>query len=206
MRIKDMIDNYIKGQKEDKYHIPVIGVFHASECGKCPRFIYLDKTDSAKPKPLTQRSFLVGRMFHDFIEKNILKDYKLEQQIQGKIGDITIVGRVDALNDKEIIELKTTSGMGYITKPSKEYIIQLNIYMHFTGIHEGRIVYINKNNMNTLEFLVKYNKELFEHTINKLRFIHQKLKEKVNPMVIDPEITPYCYNCRYRSLCFKNQY
>lgn len=206
MSIKERIEKYLNLEEEEEYYSIKPNEFHASECGKCPRQIYFDKTEPVAPNIESKKNFAVGNIFHEYIQYNILKEYTIEDQIKGIIEDLIIVGRIDAHDDKEIIELKSSSNAKAIQRPYQDHIIQINIYMHFTGIHRGRIVYINKNNLDITEFVIHYNKLLFESTINKIKYLNQKIKERVDPMTISPDISPLCSYCNYKKKCFKREW
>lgn len=188
------------GRDKEYYKIKP-SVYHISSLGMCPRLIFFDTTLNVEKDEEVLRIFLVGNIFHKWMQDNLLSDYTLEYEINKEFDGIKLVGRIDAINDKEILELKTCSSIGYIRKIKPEHIAQINTYMGITGIHNGRIIYIEKNNLNTKEFNIKFSGTLFDETIRKIKMIDRKIKENANYKDIIPAMSPNCYNCLYRIQC-----
>jgi len=204
--MKSRIEKYLQEKKDSEYYQIKEGVFHSSECGLCPRLIYLSRTNPVEDSIETKKIYLVGNIFHKFIEKNLFKDYACEKKIEYNNKDFKIVGKVDAYNDKEAIDFKTCKDARYVYEPKKEYIVQMNIYLKILGLDKGRIIYIGKNLFDIKEFEIKYNEKLFRATETKIRFIHNKLKQKADPNEININPSPFCYYCRYsKEYCFKEQ-
>lgn len=207
MDINFEVEKYL-GKKEtdiDYYSIKS-GIFHVSEISYCPRFIYLSRTEPIESNLETKKYFLIGNLFHDFFEKEILKEYSCEQKIEYDLGELKIIGKADAYNETEVIDLKTCKDTKYIYAPKEGDIIQLNIYMKILGLKDGRLIYIGKNDLSIKDFKIKFNEKLFEESIKKIRFIQDKLNKKADYKEISIEPSSKCYYCKYIRRCFKKQY
>jgi len=200
------IENFLSKDKDQEYYKVKDGFYHASECGQCLRFIYLSRIKPIEDNPELKKIYLIGNIFHDFFEKELFKDYTCEKKIIYINPDFQIVGKADAFNDQEVLDFKTCKNVRYIFEPKKEHIIQLNIYMKILGLKQGRIIFIDKNDLKIKEFEVEYDEELFKETINKLKFINKKLKEKADFKEINIEAGKQCFYCKYAKTCFPKQW
>lgn len=83
-----------------------------------------------------------------------------------------------------VVDIKTAglSAWGYI--PKNENMMQLNIYMHETGIHHGLLLYINPDTGKYRAVYVPYSQTVVEGIFNKYKFI---LKHKCQKTLPDRE-------------------
>jgi len=83
--------------------------------------------------------------------------------------------------------------------------MQLQLYMHVLGIHNGVLLYLDKKNLKSKVFTVEYKKEEAEHIINRFRALHKLLNYDALP---DPESREskstvwMCKMCEYRNRCY----
>ena len=62
-----------------------------------------------------------------------------------------------------------------LKEPTKEAFQQIQLYMHFFNIHDGILLYENKNDQNIKCFNVKYDKDVVESILHRL----QKIKVSI---------------------------
>ena len=203
--MKDRLSKFLAKKKDEDYYAIKPGIFHASESGKCSRYIFLERTNRIEDTTEQKKYFLLGDIFHEFFLKHLFQDYICEQEISYDCGDFKIVGRADAYNAEEVIDLKTCKDANYIFEPKPENVVQINIYMRILELNKGRLIYIGKNNLSIKEFKIKYDEDLFRKTLKKLRFINNKLKNKADYTEINIQPNPKCYYCKYNKICYPNQ-
>jgi len=203
MDFEERVSEYLlKKEEEDKEkHKNLPHVYSISSLGYCPRSIYFDKVAPVEESEETKSIFIVGNILHEWVQNNLYKDCNFEVEIEKKMDDITLRGRIDIINDFEIVELKTTSSLSYQRKPKEEHIVQINTYMGLTGVHKGKIVYIQKNDFHSKTFEVKFNQNIFDETIKKIKKIDKQITDNIEYKDITPRMSPNCYYCKYRSFC-----
>ena len=149
----ELIDNYLKKGFRSK----TIGRYYPSEVGGCLRKTWFSYKKPKEREKGVMRIFEAGNRMHDFITEVIESEKNphvvlLETEIPVKIleQDFLISGRIDDLvllkinNEKYLVEVKSTK---YLPKePNKSHEMQLQLYMHSKGIHNGIILYMQKDN------------------------------------------------------------
>jgi len=206
-----LIDNYLVKELKPKS----IGRYYPSEVGGCLRKTWFSYKAPKETDTALTRIFQAGNMLHDFIT-DVLKSEKneeielLDSEIPIKIeqSDFVISGRIDNLvlvkiNDEQyLIEVKSTRFLP--EQAAEAHEMQLQLYMHATGIHQGIILYIQKDNLQTDWFNVKYNSE----TVNKILDRFQKLHESlITDKIPEAEARKnsekkwMCKNCPYLEEC-----
>jgi CRISPR/Cas system-associated exonuclease Cas4 (RecB family) len=209
----DLIDNYFSRTKKPKK----LGNYYPSEIGSCLRKTYFSYKI---PKDLDKdvlRIFEAGNNLHDLIT-DILDSKKnphielLETEMSFKQdeGEFTISGRIDNLilakehNKKILIEVKSTKFLPRIANDT--HVSQLQLYMHNTGIHDGIVLYVQKDNLQTKAFNFKYNDKLAEDIIKRFHGLHHCLKLDILPPAEAKLIKDknwMCNYCEYREECDK---
>ena len=161
----EMIDNHLKREHRAKG----IGRYFPSEIGTCMRKIWYTYKYPMDVRPELLKIFEVGNIMHDFVvevlksEKNPhIELLKSEFPFKEQIEDFLISGRIDNLilvkadNKNILVEVKSTKSIDYVHEASPHNIVQLQLYMHFIGIHDGMLLYIDKRDLRTRIFEIKY--------------------------------------------------
>ena len=157
---------------------------------------------------------------HEFITKVIESEKNphielLETEIPFKLelNNIIISGRIDNIILLKIngiiyiVEIKSTSSLKHTENPNLSNILQLQLYMHFKKIHNGLILYIEKNTLKTKTFEVKYDQEQAQLAIDRLLAIHSHLTNNKLPepeAKLDEEMLWQCKFCDYQEECGNN--
>jgi len=180
------IDKYLDSQTQDAAER---SYFYVSELGKSKKDIY-NSIVNKKPFDANARVKRIlenGNKVHEryltlFAEMGIL----VAAEINAVSNDL-IHGRLDALiTDRKrnyVVEIKSTSMWSFnkLTKPSTPHMLQVQFYMYYTNIHQGFVLYENKNDQNIKCFYVELNKELVENTIKELKELKIMIKNRQEP-------------------------
>jgi CRISPR/Cas system-associated exonuclease Cas4 (RecB family) len=164
-----------------------------------------------------QRIFEMGNILHDFVvevlksEKNPnVELLKSEFPFRVKVADFIVSGRVDNLillkrdGKSVLVEVKSTKDVKYVKKASKGHAMQLQLYMHFTGVHNGIILYIGKSDLQSKIFEVKYDPKEADKIISRFKALHKCLKTDKMPepeAKQDEEMGWMCRYCEYSDRC-----
>ncbi|VVB76432.1 CRISPR-associated exonuclease Cas4 [Candidatus Tiddalikarchaeum anstoanum] len=211
-----LIDNHIKRETRPKG----IGKYYPSEVGTCLRKTWYSYKYPSEIEPELAKIFEMGNIIHDFIVQ-VLKSEKnpeislLESEFPFKvdIDDFMISGRVDNMikvklsGEVYLIEVKSVKDIKYTKEAAPHNIVQLQLYMHFTGVHNGLLLYVDKGNLKTKVFEIEYNKEKAEEIVNRFKMLHKHLKEDIMPEPegrAHKEIEWMCKLCEYRDKCEKD--
>jgi len=129
-----------------------------------------------------------GTSKHKQIEPLLeLRGYTCEQKVEKTFyvplmttGEITLTGKCDAINDTEVLEVKTSEKL-YQT-PKEWHTMQLTLYLSLFNREKGRIVQpVVKKDGLYLKVLgeVKRNEEAFNKIIGKLQEFNLKVMEYI---------------------------
>ena len=199
-----------------------IGRYYPSEIGSCIRKVWYSYKHPMEVEPDRLKIFEIGNILHEFIlqvfksEKNINSikflsselPFKMDQKdfmISGRLDDVVIAKEDDK---KAIIEVKTVRDIRTTIKPNKHHIMQLQLYMHATGIHDGIILYVDKTNLKTKAFEIPYDEMHSLDILKRFRSLHELLKNDVLPIdeaKQSKETIWMCNMCEYRAKCDRNE-
>lgn len=211
-----LISNYVKREIREK----TVGRYYPSEAGNCMRKVFYSYKNPKEVDLELLKIFEAGNILHEFIvdvlesEKNPhIELLEKESPFRLEIDGIIISGRVDDIvvvkidNKVYLVEVKSTSSLKYTNEPHEAHVTQLQLYMHAKNIHNGLIIYLEKNTLQSKSFHIKYNEKGFEKIIQRLKEIHQHLKENKLPIPEARIISTknwMCKNCQYREECLKD--
>jgi len=180
------LDDIYKGVKRNPYEL------WASSLVFCPLKEFL----SYKYQPnniFIQDGLLAGKFIHLLLQKEFEnKGYKLEYRVTYPLfGRWILVGRIDAINSKEIIEIKTISTFNGLRK---HWIDQIILYMHMSNIHSGKIVVIERATGKITEYKVEYDENKAKRLIEIAKIVAKALVKGDITLVpsVDDERCKYC--------------
>ena len=212
-----MIDNHIAREHKPKS----IGRYYPSEVGNCIRKVWYSYKHPVELKPEVVKIFQLGNIMHEFVVE-VLKSEKnkgvqlLQSEVPLKIEtpEFTISGRVDDLvlvkesGKTVVVEVKSTKSIDFVREASESHVMQLQLYMHATGIHNGIVLYVDKGNLQSKQFEVKYSKRKVEETMERFKELHQLLLNDLLP-VDEAKRTQgkqwMCRFCEYEEKCSRNE-
>lgn len=111
-------------------------------------------------------------------------------------------------NDVILVELKSISdsGFNYLSKGAKEaHIMQLQLYMHLTGIKQGCLLYENKNNQEMKEFFIGYDPVMSQKIIEKIIAANKHVDDVTLPEREYQRTDFECRYCDFREICWPVQ-
>jgi len=212
-----LIDKHLERESKPKG----IGRYYPSEVGKCLRKIWYSYKYPKEVEPQLLKVFELGNIIHDFVAE-VIKSQKTpsvellreEFPVKMEIEDFTISGRVDDLmllkssGEQCLVEVKSTRNVDFVTKPQSQHESQIQFYMHASGIKKGILLYVDKRDLKTKTFEVKYCEEKSENIINRFKKIHETLKKDELPNPEAKEIREWNWMCNYceqKELCDENK-
>ncbi len=199
-----------------------IGRYYPSEIGGCIRKVWYSYKHPMEIEPDRLKVFEIGNILHDFIlqvfknEKNAnsIKFLTSELPFRMNLKDFIISGRLDDViiaqenSQKMIIEVKTVRDVRSTNKPNKNHVMQLQFYMHATGISNGIILYVDKTNLKTKAFEIVYDEKHSLDILKRFSSLHELLKKDVLPIdeaKQSKETVWMCNMCEYRAKCDGNE-
>jgi CRISPR/Cas system-associated exonuclease Cas4 (RecB family) len=137
-----------------------------------------------------------------------------ELPLQKDMKDFVISGRLDDLlllkedGKKVLVEVKSTKSIDFTAEASRSHAMQLQLYMHITGVHDGIVLYVDKNNLKSKAFEINYDPEQAEEIFK--RFIELNLCLVSEQLPLDeakrePALMWMCRYCEYVDKCDKNE-
>lgn len=198
-----------------------IGRYYPSEVGSCIRKVWYSYKYPQELKPELLKVFELGNIMHDFVVE-VLKSEKtkevklLKSEIPFSIErkDFLISGRVDDLilvrknNKKVLVEVKSSKDVSKIRRAQSNHSIQLLFYMFVLRVFEGIILYIDKNNLQSKVFEVKYDERKAKEISKRFEILHKSLKENFLPIDEAKRIKDMnwmCRFCEYKVKCDENE-
>jgi CRISPR/Cas system-associated exonuclease Cas4 (RecB family) len=147
---------------------------------------------------------LVGEEAHSRLLQ-VLKNhgYEVELSFKLKIKDMTLVGRIDAYNDKHVIEFKVVDEVPdklYESHelPYESHELQVHLYMLVVRIPTAYIVYISRRDGRVKVFKVRYNRGDAKRAVERAYKLFLALRENTPP---PPERSGFCNYCPYALSC-----
>jgi CRISPR/Cas system-associated exonuclease Cas4 (RecB family) len=210
-----MITNHIKREWRPKG----IGKYYPSEAGLCIRKSWFSYKYPQEVDPELLKIFEMGNMIHDFVV-NVLKSeknpevelLKTEMPFKAQMDGFEISGRIDDLiliklsGQNVLVEVKSSSDIDYVKGPSPHNEMQLQLYMHFTGVHNGVLLYVGKKDLKSKVFPIAYDEQKALEILERFKKLHVCLTKDVIP---DPEAreskdkTWMCKYCEYSERCYQ---
>jgi len=211
-----MIDNYLFRESHPKQ----VGRYYPSEIGTCMRKIWYSYRFPQKVQPSLLKIFELGNILHDFVVKVLQSDKNphvellhSELPIKLEVEDFLISGRVDDLlllkadGRQVLVEVKSCKSISFINEAQSHHVIQLQFYMHSTGVHNGVLLYIDKSTLESKVFTIPYNPVTASSIILRFKNLHTALVQDTLPNAeakSDMHHAWMCRFCEYAEKCDKN--
>jgi len=200
----ELIDKHLKRESRPKS----IGRYYPSEIGGCIRKTWFSYRLPKETDKSTTKVFKAGEMLHEFISEVIKSEKNPEidlvnSEIPVKIEtkEFIISGRIDDLmlvkldGKQYLVEVKSCK---FLPNEAKEdNVMQLQLYMHATGIHDGILLYIKKDDLQTLSFELKYDKDAVKDILERFNVLHQTLTSQKIPIAEAKKYPEKGWMCQY---------
>ena len=212
MTLLEKVDSFLVEERDNRDKRLRSGLWSPSSFGRCYRHQYWNRANELKSNPIkaeTLRVFRIGNLIHDFFQSILKSEYQCEVMI--KTNDT--LGYADLVNVDEVVDIKSVRSFQFnlmkgIRDKKNKYkvilynfkkektceILQVSWYGLNLGKSKGRLVFVNKDSMDTVEYefrIKDFEKELQEELDTLNGFWNTK---KLPPAL------PRCYNgkeCEY---------
>jgi len=208
MFLKELIDKfYLDRQKDKEQHH-----FYITDAGKCARVLFF----KFKNVPRKEMEANILRLFDhgDHIHQLIMKPLLSIREIHVVAAEVNIPpqelisGRADAIisdgKDLYVLDIKSMNSMVFnkLTEPKEENIAQIQLYLHYFKIPKGILLYVNKDNQQLKDFIVRYDKKRALSLLNTLADV----KKKIDKNIIPDRLPEYpdnwqCHYCQFKEVC-----
>jgi len=191
------------------------GGFHASNTNECVRYVNYMFTGIEVPPdhtPRVQRIFDTGHDMHArFGEYFKRMGIVISQELPITYDDPPIESTLDLIIDwggPKVVELKSINEAGFTYrrlygKPKDDHYRQIQIYMKVTGIHEGYVIYENKNNSEILILPVSLDEDFIEKLFKKYRKFYKVYTDGIKPARPYKRSGEKCQRCALRVHCWE---
>jgi CRISPR/Cas system-associated exonuclease Cas4 (RecB family) len=208
-----LIDNHLSREISFKR----IGRYYPSEIGGCLRKTWYSYKDPKPTDTSLVRIFEAGNILHEFIEEVIRSEknpeielLQTEMPIKLKTDEFLISGRIDDLilikleNKEVLVEVKSCKFLPKELK--KEHESQIQLYMEATGVHEGILLYVQKDDLQTASFEIKYDKSRIKEILERFNALHASLVEDKMPQAEaknNVDMQWLCDKCSWKKECWE---
>jgi CRISPR/Cas system-associated exonuclease Cas4 (RecB family) len=216
-----LIDRHLMREQRPK----AVGKYYPSEIGKCIRNVWYSYNHPTEIKPELRRVFEMGNILHDFVIE-VLRDTRngdvqlLDAEMPFKLefgeadSKFVVSGRIDDLlllksgDRKILVEVKSSKTLKYMRGPMAHHKTQLQFYMYATGVHDGVMLYVDKQTLQTKSFEVDFSHDQAMRILNKFRALHKHLIASTLPAPEAkklPDEKWMCRYCEYADKCSKDE-
>jgi CRISPR-associated exonuclease Cas4 len=209
-----LIDQHLRRESRPK----VPGRYYPSEVGSCLRKVWYSYVKPKALEPEKIRIFEAGNIVHSFLAE-VFRSERVKDQVQLlqeelpvklDTGEFLVSGRVDDLllvkesGKTTLVEVKSTSRLDYVNEPQAQHAMQLQFYMHATGVHNGVLLYVEKNTLQAKSFDVPYDDRVAADAMARFTLLHHALLESKVPAPeakLKSDTLWQCRYCEYRQEC-----
>lgn len=212
-----LIDQHIARASKPKK----VGRYYPSEIGKCIRKTWYSYNHPHQVEPKLLKIFEAGNIMHDFVA-DVLKSektpevelLKVEMPLRFENAQFVVSGRIDDVillkmeGKLVLVEVKSTKNVSFVKKANRAHEMQLQFYMRASGIYNGVILYIDKTNLQTKIFEIKFDEKNGNQIIERFESLHKHLIGKKLPVAeakATEDMKWMCRFCEYKERCDKNE-
>nr|WP_276977855.1 PD-(D/E)XK nuclease family protein [Ferrimicrobium acidiphilum] len=189
-----------------------VGVYYPSSLGYCLRKQYYAFYYPKFPDPAKLIVFSLGDATHELVAMALTKsgDVKVDAvELPAKLevqSGVVLSGRIDVLvaeldGEKVVMEIKSASDIP--NRPYISHIIQIQTYLHTTGLMYGAITYVDKTSGKVETFDITKD-DSWLHTIKvRVLELHTSVKSKLPPYkeAFSKNKLYECKGCDFASIC-----
>lgn len=182
--IQKLINEAVSQNKEPRKQTS----WHASSLGSCLTAAYLIRAGIAKKEfdEKALRVFSAGKMFEDWLIGLLskgAKKFETQKRIEWKKYNLT--GFADLVINGLVYEIKTINSFGFKFLreggAKEQHKMQLWCYLKCLKKKEGRIIYLEKDTLAVMEFVIKATDPIKEKVEQELAILNRAWEEKLPP-------------------------
>ena len=208
-----LIDQHIAREQKPKK----IGRYYPSEIGKCIRKTWYSYNHPHVVEPELLKIFEAGNLMHDFVADVLRSEktpevelLKVEMPLRFENEQFVVSGRIDDVillkmeGRLVLVEVKSTKNISFVKRADRAHEMQLQFYMRASGIYNGIILYIDKTNLQTKMFEIKFDEKNGNQIIERFESLHKHLTEKKLPVAEAKQSVDMkwmCRFCEYKERC-----
>jgi CRISPR/Cas system-associated exonuclease Cas4 (RecB family) len=199
-------------EEESLQHVRKEGVYYPSAIGSCVRKQFYMYTIGERPSSEKLAIFATGKGVHNAVAEAlnaskliVVESEEVETDLK-VTEEVTLKGRIDVLvakvnGSKAIIEVKSTSHLP--ENPYENHLLQLQTYLHATGIEDGVLLYWDKRRGNVKAFAVKKDEKYMQKLAERTIILHEHIKKEIPPLkeaILEGRLWE-CDVCEFNSIC-----
>lgn len=209
--IQKVIDDAISDKREDR---KVPNSWHPSRLGACRTGLFLERAGTTPDQdfePRVLRIFDVGRKFEDWVSGLIKeKAESYEEQVRLEWPEQNVTGYADAVvNDKLVYEFKSKNSRSFwymrekAQGPSEHNLMQLWVALKILNKKEGRLVYISKDDLSILEYVVLLTDPIGSKAMEELQILNWAWEAQLPPKPIEDPKDWRAKYCSWHNQCVR---
>ena len=182
------IDEYLQNRPKDERSIHC---FHPSSLHKSAKELYwhyLEGDNNQQFDSRILRIFDNGHYVHHRLQ-GYLSDIGIliQSEVFVKNEEYEIKGHTDGIIEingiKGILEVKSMNSNQFYSshEPKPEHLIQVNVYMFCTRIPRACLLYECKDNQELKEFFTKYDENILNPVLEKIRYVQSCIRQNKEP-------------------------
>lgn len=191
------------------------GEWHSSNTYGCMRKWWYKFKLGSRSDPSSYPYFKLGHTYEKILGEALANRYSEDRVEQSHIidpipieGSGEMVGEADFViwdQDKENIikgvEAKTTGNIKYKRgEPSTSHLYQVHPYMYATGLDQWNIIYMQRDDLETVVHKVNFDDEIWSSIVNRCKTFDYYLDVDKIPDA-DPDSEFQCKYCDFRKEC-----
>ena len=174
-------------------------IYVSEASSPCLRMHYYNRTVKRLPSP-SEALKTLGSEAHRLLQEELrLEGWDVEVSIEKPLDGFVLKGRVDALKDNVVLELKTVNGLP--SQPYDSHVMQLQAYLALMHARKGFLVYMDRASGRISVFKVKPDPRTMKHLVERARKLFHSLKHHSPP---EREMGAWCAYCNHKLRCFTN--
>jgi len=194
--------------------------WYVSKLGSCMRGHYLKRAGKEPDEPLEDRVyriFSVGNQMEDWLV-GLIMDHEdvdnAETQVRVEDEDLDISGyadlKIEQGDDERLYEIKTknSNAFHYMRKKGegamRQHEMQLWTYLYLLDIEKGSIIYLSKDDLSILEYVIwRDDESLKDEVLSELELLNEAW-EKQDPSILPlPDEDWKADYCSYHEQCIE---
>ena len=218
LNLEKLLDKYIakKRAKDTRHNTFASNEYFISSAGGCLYRRQLERLVPRQPSSATLRRFEIGNVIHRYVQRCISDSVSSKAEVEKEvkfehvIDDCTLKfhGWADVVLDDCVLEIKSINDINWVKGFSKSVlpkfrnIQQLLLYMFGLQKSAGYVLYVQSNNLRTLQHYQEFDDAIFKQTMSEFYLLNIcEQKSLPAPRNVGEE----CISCLYSAECLSGK-